>query len=257
MPRIRPATDGLLAVRVLQVDDLEVEVTVRRVRRINLGVHPPDGRLRVSVPTRTSDRAIVRFVRESRAWIERHRERIREDERAAALRPRPLVRVGAEGERWSRLGEPLRLEVVATGGRPKVVAHPDGRLEAQVVDPTDRAEVLQAIDRWQRRTLRTAAEPLLSHWCRQMEVDYEFLGLRRMSTRWGSCVPSRGRIWLNVALMDHTEDLLEYVIVHEVVHLLEGSHGPRFRALMDLHLPDWPERRHRLDSGGAPIRTSS
>jgi predicted metal-dependent hydrolase len=199
----------------------------------------------------------VRLVRESRAWIVRHRERIRDDERAAALRPSPPVRVGADGERWALLGEPLRLEVVATAGRPRVVAHPDGRLEAQVIDPTDRAEVLRAVDRWQRRMLRTAAEPMLSHWCRRMGVEYQFLGLRRMSTRWGSCVPGRGRIWLNVALMDHAEDLLEYVIVHEVAHLLEGSHGPRFRALMDLHLPDWPERRRRLDSGEAPNRTSS
>jgi predicted metal-dependent hydrolase len=70
-----------------------------------------------------------------------------------------------------------------------------------------------------------------------------------MSTRWGSCVPSRGRIWLNVALLDHAHDLLEYVVVHEVVHLREASHGPRFHALMDLHLPDWPERRRRLDAG--------
>ena len=257
MPRIRSATDGLLAVRMVQVDDLEVEVTVRRVKRLNLGVHPPDGRLRVSVPARTSDRVVARFVRESRAWIERHRERIRDDELAAALRPPPPVRVGADGELWSRLGEPLRLEVVAGGGRSKVIAHPDGRLEARVIDPADRTGVLRALDRWQRRTLRTAAEPLLAHWCERLDVHYEFLGLRRMSTRWGSCVPARGRIWLNVALLDHAEALLEYVVVHEVVHLREASHGPRFRALMDLHLPDWPERRLQLDPGVASVRTAS
>jgi hypothetical protein len=84
-------------------------------------------------------------------------------------------------------------------------------------------------------------------------VRYEFLGLRRMSTRWGSCVPARGRIWLNLALLDHAPDLLEYVVVHEVVHLRESSHGPRFHALMSQYLPDWPERRLRLDSGVTPV----
>jgi predicted metal-dependent hydrolase len=243
---------------MLQVDDVAVEITVRRVRRMNLGVHPPDGRVRVSVPARTSDRSVARFVRESRAWIERHRQRICEDERAAALLPPPPVRIGADGELWSRLGEPLRLEVVvAPGARPKVIEHPDRRLEVQVHDPADRAVVLRALDRWQRRELRAVAEPLLDRWCERVGVDYEFLGLRRMSTRWGSCVPSRGRIWLNLALLDHSHDLLEYVVVHEVVHLREASHGPRFRSLMDRHLPDWPERRRRLDADARPVHALS
>ena len=94
----------------------------------------------------------------------------------------------------------------------------------------------------------TSAEPLLAHWCARIGVQHQFLGLRRMTTRWGTCVPSKGRIWLNVALFPRHPALLEYVIVHEAVHLAEGSHGPRFRALMDLHLPDWRARRTQLDA---------
>jgi predicted metal-dependent hydrolase len=250
--RIGPTASGRDTVRGLTVDDLEVEVTVRRIRRMNLGVHPPDGQVRLSVPPRTSDRAIVRFVRDSRSWIERHRERIREEEREAASRPSAPQLVGADGEVWSRFGQALRLEVVSATGRPSVAMRPERRLEVRVPDPFDRAAVLRALERWQRRELRAAAEPMLAHWCSQVGVRHEFLGIRRMTTRWGSCVPSRGRIWLNLALLDHPPDLMEYVVVHEVVHLRETSHGPKFQRLMDLHLPDWRERRRRLDAGPVP-----
>jgi predicted metal-dependent hydrolase len=252
VPRIDPVTSGRRADRVLQVDHLAIEVTVRRVRRMNLGVHPPDGDVRISVPPRTSDRAIARFVRESLTWIERHRERIRVEQAAEAARPAPRRPVGAAGEIWTRFGQALRLEVVAAPGRPRARILPDRRLEVRVPEPADGAAVLGALDRWQRRELRAAAEPMLVHWCEQVGVRHEFLGLRRMSTRWGSCVPERGRIWLNVALLDHPPELLEYVVVHEVVHLREPSHGPRFQRLMDAHLPDWRHRRRRLDTGPRP-----
>ena len=252
MPRIDPVGSGRKAGRVLQVDGLDIAVTVRRVRRMNVGVHPPDGDVRVSVPPRTSDRAITRFVRESRTWIERHRERIRVEQQAEAARPVPRPLVGAAGEVWPRFGQALRLEVVAAPGRPQVRIRPDRRLEVRLPEPVDRPAVLGALDRWQRRELRAAAEPMLAHWCERVGVRYAFLGLRRMSTRWGSCVPARGRIWLNVALIDHPPDLLEYVVVHEVVHLREPSHGPRFQRLMDEHLPDWRQRRRRLDTGTRP-----
>jgi len=190
----------------LQVDDLTVEVTVRRVKRMNVRVHPPDGRVRLSVPPRTSERAIVRFVRE------------------------------------------LRLEVEGSGSRPAAEVLPGDRLVVRVPAPDDAAAVLAVLDRWQRSDLRTVAEPLLQEWCSRLGVRHDFLGLRRMTTRWGTCVPARRRIWLNVALITRPVPLIEYVVVHEVVHLREPSHGPAFRALMDTHLPDWRARRAFLDA---------
>lgn len=233
---------------LIHVDGLEVEVTVRRIRRMNLGVHPPDGRIRLSVPLRTSERALRRFVRDSRVWIEQHKARISEEERTAALHQAPRRRQGVTGEVWWRFGQALRLEVVAGAGRPRVELLPDRRLLVRVPDPAQAPAVLAALDRWERRELRVVAEPLLAHWCAHVGVQHQFLGLRRMTTRWGTCVPSKGRIWLNVALFPRHPALLEYVIVHEAVHLAEGSHGPRFRALMDAHLPDWRARRTQLDA---------
>jgi predicted metal-dependent hydrolase len=232
---------------VLRVDDLEVEVTVRRVKRMNVRVHPPDGSVRLSVPPRTSARAVVRFVRESRAWIDHHRALIADEElRAASLPRRPAPR-GADGEVWWRFGRALRLDVVASPGPVGVRLLPTDRLVVRVPDPRDGAAVLAALDRWQRRELRAAAVPLLDHWAGSMGVRYGFLGVRRMTTRWGTCVPARGRIWLNLALVTRPPGLLEYVVVHELAHLRVASHGRAFQALMDLHLPDWRERRATLD----------
>ena len=232
---------------VMSVDDLVVEVTVRRVRRMNVRVHPPDGSVRLSVPPRTSDRAVVRFVRESRAWIDRHRARIAEDERRAARLPSPPELRGLPGEIWWHLGRAVRLEVVGAPGRQQVVLSPQQRLIVSTPDPQDGRAVLAAIDRWQRRELRSAATHLLDHWADHMGVHYEFLGLRRMTTRWGTCVPAARRIWLNFALVSRPPALLEYVVVHELAHLIEASHGRDFQHLMDRTLPDWRQRRRALD----------
>ena len=232
----------------LIVDDLTVEVTVRRVKRMNVRVHPPDGAVRLSVPQRTSDRAVARFVRESRAWIEHHRRRIADEERRAAARPVLPPAEGRSGELWWHLGRPYRLAVEMVEGRPEVEVRADGRLVVRSAHPEGDPAVLGVVDRWRRRELRRVAVPLLDLWGARLGVLHRFLGIRRMSTRWGSCVPSRGRIWLNLALVERPLELLEYVIVHELVHLREASHGPRFRALMDEHLPDWQRRRRELDA---------
>jgi predicted metal-dependent hydrolase len=233
---------------VLAVDDLVVEVTVRRVKRMNVRVHPPDGSVRLSVPPRTSDRTVVRFVRESRVWIEHHRSLIAQEQQRATRRPAPAALCGSSGEVWWRFGHALRLEVEASPGAARVTVHPEGRLRVRVTDPSDSVVVLAALDRWRRAELRTAARGLLDHWAPRMGVHYDFLGVRDMRTRWGSCVPARRRIWLNLALVARPPAQLEYVAVHELAHLTVPSHGPEFWGLLDLHLPDWRERRRRLDS---------
>ena len=236
--------------RFLTIDGLTVQVTERRVRRMNVRVHPPAGEVRLSVPPRTSERTVVRFVRESRDWIERHRARIADEQRPGSRPPAPAPPRGRDGEVWWHLGRPHRLVHAVGAGRPTVTLGPDGDLVVRVPEGGGDATVLRALDRWQRRELRRVAGPLLAHWGQVLDVRHRFLGVRRMTTRWGSCVPSEGRIWLNLALVARRPALLEYVVVHELAHLREASHGPRFRALMDAHLPDWVERRRALDAGG-------
>lgn len=237
----------MTATDLRRIDDLTVEVTVRRVRRMNVRVHPPDGSVRLSVPPRTSWRTVTAFVRASRPWIDRHRDRIAEEARRGARTPPPPAPTGRTGEVWWHLGCAHRIRREDDGGPLRIRLAPRRIIVTGAGEDAPDADVLAALDRWERRRLRTVAGPLLDGWGARMGVRHEFLGLRRMTTRWGSCVPARRRIWLNTALVRRPPALLEYVIVHELAHLHEASHGPRFRALMDEQLPDWHERRQALD----------
>ena len=245
--RAMSATRSVGSSELRMVEGLEVELVRKRVRNLHLSVHPPDGRVRISAPLRASDRSIARFVRENLAWVARHRVRIAEEEQRAAATQRPRSLCGEDGEVWSRFGQALRLTVVERAGRIGVRVAPDRRLVLTVPAGTAAEARLAALERWQRRELRTAASRMIDHWAVQLDVTPQFLGIKRMRTRWGTCVPLRGRIWLSLALASREPAQVEYVVVHELVHLLEGSHGRRFVALMDAHLPDWRARKAALD----------
>jgi len=231
---------------VVEIGGYEVTINRKSIRRLSLGVHPPDGRVAVSAPLRISERTVLRFVNENLAWIEHHRTRILEEERRAAAtrRPDPQAR---SGEIWWRFGQALRLEVEETSGRPSVSLRPDRRLELLARPASASSDRLAQLERWRRQQLRVAAERSMAHWAPAMHVEPQFLGIRSMRTRWGTCVPQVGRIWLNLELVRRPPSDLEYVVVHELAHLREGSHGRRFVAIMDRHLPDWRERKASLD----------
>jgi predicted metal-dependent hydrolase len=236
---------------LLTVDDLEVEVTRKRIRRAYLGVHPPDARVTVSAPLRTSDRAVRALVRDGRGWIDRHRRRILAEEERAARSATPRLRA-LTGETWTVRGRAHDLEVVegsASQAVPRTTARitQDGRIVLHVHAGATESERLAALERLLRRHLRAVAWPMMDGWAGRLGVEPRFLGIRRMRTQWGSCVPARARVWLSLELVTRRDELIEYVIVHELLHFHELSHGARFEALMDEQLPHWRSLRDELD----------
>jgi predicted metal-dependent hydrolase len=236
-----------MTVSTLLVDGLEVTLTRKRIRRAYLGVHPPDAHVTVSAPLRASDRAVRALVRDGWDWIARHRQRILDEERRAA-RPSPPRPRARTDERWRLLGSDHVLEVHEGAARIRAEVDPDGRILLRVPAGTQEHERLAALERLQRRVLRDAAWPMIDGWAGRLGIEPQFLGVRRMRTQWGSCVPSRGRIWLSLELVTRRPALIEYVVVHELLHFFELSHGRRFENLMDTHLPQWRELRDELDS---------
>jgi hypothetical protein len=221
---------------LLIVDGLPIEVTRKKIKHLNLTVQPPEGRVTVSAPHRMGDGEIAEFVGSRRQWIERHRDRLR---RAA-----PSRRVEDRLQRiW---GQPHQVEIV-----PSTRAHASldrrRRLVIRVPPGSDAAVRQVAVDRWLRREVAGALPRLEARWAPALGVEVATWTIRRMSTRWGTCNPEAGRITLNLELATEPPEYLEYVVVHEMVHLREPGHGVRFQRLMDRHLPDWRKLRTALN----------
>lgn len=221
---------------LLIVDGLPIEVTRKKIKHLNLTVQPPEGRVTVSAPHRMGDGEIAEFVDSRRAWIERHRDRLR---RTA---PKPLVDDSIQ-RIW---GQPHPVRVVPST-RAYASLDPRGRLVVRVPPGSDAAMRRLAVDRWLRREVGRALPGLERRWAPALGVEVASWTIRRMSTRWGTCNPEVGRITLNLELATEISEYLEYVVVHEMVHLREPGHGVRFQRLMDRHLPGWRKLRAALN----------
>jgi predicted metal-dependent hydrolase len=236
---------GVVTDRIV-VGDISIEVTRKRIKHVHLRVHAPDGRVTMSAPRRTSLRVVEAFAIDRLKWIRRQQERVRSRPREASLRY-------VDGERHSLWGRELFLSVVERDGRPGVTVE-DGRITLFVRPGADTAKRAAALHAWHRKVLQEALPPLLRTWELRMNVRLTGYSLRRMKTRWGTCNHRAGHIRLNTELVTRPSHLLEYVLVHELAHLIVPNHGPRFVSLMNAHYPNW--RQARAELNGSMFRTT-
>lgn len=225
------------------VDDLSVEVTWKTIANLSIRVHPPDGRVRVSAPHRVTERHVRAAVRERRAWIDRHRERMRT---TAPSHDADLV----TGDVIPLWGVPHRLVVREARQRPSVTVSADTIVLEAAAD-SDTAERRALLHRGYADQVRDALPALLERWEPRMDVTVPRTTIRHMTSRWGSCNVRTRRITLNSELATRDPGCLEYVLVHEMTHYFEAGHGRRFQTFMDRFLPDWRTRRAILN--GTPI----
>ncbi len=223
----------------LDLGGFTAEVTLKRIRNLHLGVYPPDGRIRISAPWRTRLDDIRAFALSKRDWIEKQRRRIQDVEPA-------VPREYANGESLTLWGSPYRLRVEEHPQPPLVTVEAD-EIVLRVRPATAAARREQLIDAWYREQLQAALPALFSRWEPVMGVRSRRIAIQKMKSRWGTCQPSTGTIRLNSELAKKPRECLEYVVVHELAHLIEASHGPRFVAVMDRHLPAWPALRKQLN----------
>ncbi len=177
-------------------------------------------------------------------WIRRRRE---EFARQVRQSKRELV----SGESHYFQGQRYRMRVVEHDGPPSVRIVRKTRMELLVRTGSDRAKRAAVLERWYRSEVLDAAQDLLEPWESKVGVEVKDVRVRRMKTRWGSCNAGAGRIWLNTELAKKPPKCLEYILVHEMVHLIERRHTERFRALMDAFMPSW--RLHRDELNRAPL----
>jgi predicted metal-dependent hydrolase len=222
----------------ITVDGLVVEVVRKKIKNLHLTVYPPDGRVRVSAPLRANDEAVRLMVTSRLAWIRRHQARL-----AAQERPPPPQYVSGESHLY--LGDRYVLNVMEHDGRQGVVCH-DTRLDLFVRRGSDAGQRERVLQAWYRRQLKAAVPPLINKWEAILGVKVAEWRVKRMKTRWGSCNPKARRIWLNLELAKRPPRCLEYIVVHEMVHLLVRKHDRKFVAHMDRVLPQWRQVRDEL-----------
>ncbi len=226
----------------ITVDDLVVDVVRKDIRNLRLAVYPPDGRVRVAVPLRVDDEAVRLFTISKLAWIRRQQAKF-----AAQERPSPPEFI--TGESHSYQGDRYLLSVVHHDGPPAVTVRNHTTLELRVRTGSNAAQRERVLLAWYRRQLKAAVPPLIAKWEAALGVHVAEWGVKRMKTRWGTCNIKARRIWLNLELAKWPVRCLEYIIVHEILHLLESKHNDAFVAHMDRFLPQWRLIRDELKRG--------
>lgn len=228
----------------LHVLDIPVLVVRKPIKNMHLAVYPPDGRVRVSAPLRITDENIRLAVISRLKWI-------RKKQATFAAQPRQSAREMVTGESHYIFGQRYRLEVIERQGRHEIVIKNNTTLQLFVKPQTSIQSRKKVLNEWYRQQLKTRIPDLLNQWQPIIGKQASDWGVKKMKTRWGSCNIAARRIWLNLELAKKPIECLEYVLVHELVHLHERHHNDRFKGLMDKFLPQWRSRRDILQQ--APL----
>ena len=228
--------------REIQVDGLSVQVVRKAIRTLRLSVRAPLGHVRVSAPLRTGDDVVRLFVFDKLRWIRKQQARL-------VTHPRPGPPAMVSGEQHAIFGQSYRLEVVEHAGPARIDLCEPAEIELRVRPASTNTQRDDLLYRWYREQLKVLIPPLLDIWQPVIGVSVADWGVRRMRTRWGSCNTRARRIWLSAELAKKPHGCLEYVVVHELVHLLERRHNARFYAYLDRFLPAWRTHRGQLIPG--------
>ena len=223
----------------IQLDDISIKIVYKNIKNMHLRVYPPDGRVQISAPRRMDLASIQRFAASKQAWIQKSQRKIRSS-------PYQAPQTFQTGETHYLWGKSYKLQLNAADKPPLVEVLGD-TLVLTLRAPSTIAKREQLIQSWYRSELRLRALPLIENWEKILQVKVTRLYLRRMKSRWGSCNYNKASIRLNTELAKRPSRSLEYVIVHEMVHLLEPSHNKRFKSLMSQYLVNWKELKDELN----------
>jgi predicted metal-dependent hydrolase len=228
----------------IQLGDMVVDVLFKDIKNIHLSVYPPDGKVRISAPLRMNIDTIRVFAITRLTWIRQQQKKLRGQSRET---PREYL----DRESHYVWGKRYLLEVTEKDVAPKIeLNHNKIQLQMRPSTPQQKRQAL--LEQWYRETIKEAIPPLIAKWEPIMDVKVERFFVQRMKTKWGSCSPATKSIRLNTDLAKKPPECLEYIVVHEMVHLLEPSHNNRFISLMDQFMPKW--RFHKDELNKLPVR---
>lgn len=225
----------------LMIADINVQVVRKDIKNINFSVSAPDGHVRVSAPKYISDEVLRSAVLSRLGWIRKKIQTIKN------LPTRPVKKY-VSGEEHYYLGELYKLVIFEQICKPHISLPTSTTLQMFVCPNASLATREKLLYEWYRTELKKRIPPLIEKWQPIIGKKVSDWGVKRMKTRWGTCNINKKRIWLNLELIKRSEASLEYVVVHEMTHLLERNHNARFKTLLDGFIPGWREIERELKS---------
>lgn len=226
-------------VQTINLGEITAEVIQKDIKNVHLSVYPPNGRVKIAAPLRMDLETIRIFAISKLGWIKRQQTKLRNQEREA---PREFI----SRESHYYLGKRYLLKVVEHDTKPSVMIQHD-KLILQVKPATTTAQRQILLQEWYREQLKALVPNYIAKWEKVMGVEVSAFGIKKMRTKWGTCNTEAQRIWINLELAKKPLECLEYIVVHEMVHLLERSHNARFIAYMNQFLPQWRNLKEELN----------
>lgn len=223
----------------INVGDISINVIHKDIKNVHLSVHPPQGRVTISAPLQMDLETIRLFSISKLGWIRKQQAKLKNQKRETA-------REYITRESHYYLGQRYLLKIAEQNTAPKVVLK-HNTIELYIRKGTSIIQRRRILQSWYRQQLRTLVPQYVAKLEKKMNVKVNEICIRIMKTKWGTCNPKANRIWLNTELAKKPIESIEYILIHEMVHLLERNHNGKFTAYMDKFSPKWKHLREELN----------
>jgi predicted metal-dependent hydrolase len=218
-----------------------LEIVQKKIKNIYFRIYPSKERIVISVPVHLDEKTLNNAILSKKEWI------LKQIQRGGIAAKPDLIKTYTTGEDILFKGQTFCLRVNHLTFRSRVCVADDYNIDLFIKSQTNFHDRERIINTWYRKELKKSIGRLVDKWQDILGVTVNEFGVRKMKTRWGSCNINAKRIWLNLALIKLARPFLEYVVVHEMVHLLERKHNARFKGFMDQFIPDWRTLKKELD----------
>ena len=229
-----------MTTNILQLGSIEALIVRKLVKNLHLSVLPPMGKVRVTAPEGMKDDAIRTLLATRLPWIKKQQEKFKGQSRQSK-------RKYISGESHYFFGKRYRLEVVYKDTAPVVTLKGKSKIILQVRPNSSIEKRSDLMMQWYRNELQPVADKLMAKWQKKIGVEVKRWGIKRMKTRWGTCNHKAGRILLNLELAKKPLSCLEYVIVHELLHMIEKKHNENFVNMLAKYIPKWRSIKEELN----------
>lgn len=226
--------------KYITVSNIKIDVVRKEIKNIHLAVYPPTGRVRIAAPLKVNSDAIRLFAISKLGWIKRNQRKFEEQKRIPQREYKQRESHYFQGRRYL-------LNIIETDKPPKVILKNKKFIELQIKHDTPTLKRHEILTAWYRDQLKKQIPSIIDKWEKILNVRVDDWQVKQMKTKWGSCNIEKKRIWINLELAKKPEKCLEYIIVHEMIHLLERHHNEKFLYYLDTYLPTWRKVKNELN----------